>query len=288
MVSASIMSESDVEGIMTSKTVRTKINYTLDNGRAPNFYFYKPDPSEKKNFNPAGTDVREVEVENGWDLVETFDPDKQGFALKNFEGKFSAFDNEAQLKTIFYEQVISFVKKNTGAKRVEIFDHTIRRRMSEDIEEQTEVRRPAVRLAHCDYTHESGPKRVRDLLPDDAEVLLQKRVAFYNVWKPLVSKVEELPLAVCDASSNQPGDLLMMNLKYRDRDGEIYVLRYSPKHKWIYFPEMRSSHALLLKTYDSETDGRARFMAHSAFEDPDTPENAIPRESIEVRTMAFF
>ena len=25
-----------------------------------------------------------------------------------------------------------------------------------------------------------------------------------------------------------------------------------------------------------------------AFEDPNTPENAIPRESIEVRTMAFF
>ena len=160
--------------------------------------------------------------------------------------------------------------------------------MSEDIEEQTEVRRPAVRLAHCDYTHESGPQRVRDLLPDDAEVLLQKRVAFYNVWKPLVSKVEELPLAVCDVSSNQPGDLLLMDLKYRDRDGEIYVLRHSPKHKWIYFPEMLSSQALLLKTYDSETDGRARFMAHSAFEDPNTPENAIPRESIEVRTMAFF
>ena len=43
------MNESDVEGIMTSKTVRTIMNYTLDNGRAPNFYFYKPDPSEKKN-----------------------------------------------------------------------------------------------------------------------------------------------------------------------------------------------------------------------------------------------
>ena len=54
---------------MTSKTVRAIMNYTLDNGRAPNFYFYKPDPSEKKNFNPAGTDEREVEVEDGWDLV---------------------------------------------------------------------------------------------------------------------------------------------------------------------------------------------------------------------------
>ena len=273
---------------MTSKTVRTIMNYTLDNGRAPNFYFYKPGPSEKKNFNPAGTDEREVEVEDGWDLVETFDPDKHGFALKNFGDKFSAFDDEAEVTKTFYEQIMAFIKKNTGAKRVEVFDHTIRRRMPDDLKVQTTVHRPAVQLAHCDYTHDSGPQRVRDLFPDEAEELLGGRVAFYNVWKPLVSKVEELPLAVCDATSNQPGDLLAMDLKYRERDGEIYVLRYAPQHRWVYFPEMDASQALILKTYDSETDGRARFMAHSAFEDPNTPENAIPRESIEVRTMAFF
>jgi hypothetical protein len=160
--------------------------------------------------------------------------------------------------------------------------------MPDDLKEQTTLHRPAVQLAHCDYTHDSGPQRVRDLFPDEAEELLGRRVAFYNVWKPLVSKVEELPLAVCDVTSNQPGDLLAMDLKYRERDGEIYVLRHAPQHRWVYFPEMDASHALILKTYDSETDGRARFMAHSAFEDPNTPQNAIPRESIEVRVMAFF
>jgi hypothetical protein len=51
---------------------------------------------------------------------------------------------------------------------------------------------------------------------------------------------------------------------------------------------MTADQALLLKTYDSETDGRCRFMGHSAFEDPLTQPNAQPRESIEVRTMAFF
>jgi hypothetical protein len=65
-------------------------------------------------------------------------------------------------------------------------------------------------------------------------------------------------------------------------------MRYSPKHRWVYFPLMEHDHALLLKTFDSETDGRARFMGHSAFEDPTTPPDALQRESIEVRTMAFF
>jgi hypothetical protein len=79
-----------------------------------------------------------------------------------------------------------------------------------------------------------------------------------------------------------------MQLKYRDRTGEIFVMRHSPSHRWFYFPDMTPEQALLLKTYDSETDGRARFVGHSAFEDPNTPANALKRESIEVRTMTFF
>ena len=93
---------------------------------------------------------------------------------------------------------------------------------------------------------------------------------------------------MCDATTHAPDDMLRMDLKYRERTGEIYVMRYSPKHRWVYFPQMEASDALLLKTYDSETDGRARFMGHSAFEDPHTPPDAPKRESIEVRTMAFF
>jgi len=150
------------------------------------------------------------------------------------------------------------------------------------------VQRPAVLLVHSDYTPASGPQRVRDIVPDDAEGLLTRRVAFYNVWKPLYRRVEELPLAMIDAQTQDPGDLLRMDLKYRERTGEIYVMRHSPRHRWHYFPQMEASDALLLKTYDSETDGRARFMGHSAFEDPGTPPDAPKRESIEVRTMAFF
>jgi hypothetical protein len=171
---------------------------------------------------------------------------------------------------------------------VVIFDHTLRKRLPSDLSQQTTVQRPAVLLVHSDYTVTSAPQRVRDLLPDEADALLKRRVAFYNVWKPLYDPVEELPLAICDATSQQRGDLLRMELKYRERTGEIYVMRYSPQHRWTYFPHMQPDHAILLKTYDSETDGRARFAGHSAFEDPKTPPGARKRESIEVRTMAFF
>jgi len=78
------------------------------------------------------------------------------------------------------------------------------------------------------------------------------------------------------------------DLKYRDRTGEVYSLAFNPNHRWFYFPQMQKNEALLLKCYDSMEDGRARFSAHSAFEDPTSPPDAKPRESIEARTLVFF
>ena len=44
---------------------------------------------------------------------------------------------------------------------------------------------------------------------------------------------------------------------------------------------------ILLKCYDSATDGRTRFGPHTAFIDPTTPADAPPRESIELRALVF-
>lgn len=266
--------------------VRASFNYSLDNGRPIDYYFYEPD--ESVELNPPGTDIQEMEINDGWPHLDSFELDKQGFALRPIDNSFQSFDDEDEIKSVFYPQVIEFVKKHTGAKRVEIFDHTIRKGLPTDSTKQVETQRPAVMLVHSDYTPKSGAQRVRDVLPDEADELLKSRVAFFNVWKSLYEVVEELPLACCDAQSQVDEDLLLMNLRYRDRTGEIYVLRHSDNHKWWYFPKMAPDEALLLKTYDSETDGRARFMGHSAFEDPTTPPDAPKRQSIELRTMAFF
>lgn len=266
--------------------VRATLNYSVDNGRPPDYYFYEPDPALE--LNPPGTDAREVDIHNGWPEVNSLSADREGFELHPFGADFDAYDDETALRETFYPMVIDYVKRHTGARQVVIFDHTIRKRLPADLKAQTTVQRPAVLLVHSDYTVDSGPQRVHDIMGQQAEALLQGRVAFYNVWKPLYETVYELPLAMCDARSHHEGDMLRMELKYRERTGEIYVMRYAPDHRWLYFPEMQVQHALLLKTYDSATDGRARFMGHSAFEDPTTPADAPRRESIEVRTMAFF
>jgi hypothetical protein len=277
---------SEPASMTTPDVVRATMQYTVDNGVPPDYYFYEPDPSVK--LNPPGTDLQPVDVHNGWPRVREFSVDREGFELHDFPARFDQFDDEASIHAQFHPQVVDFVQRHTGAKRVVVFDHTIRKRLPADLKQQTTVQRPAVLLVHSDYTPASGPQRVRDILPDEAEDLLTRRVAFYNVWKPLYRRVEELPLAMIDAQTQDEADLLRMDLKYRERTGEIYVLRHSPRHRWFYFPHMEAHQALLLKTYDSMTDGRARFMGHSAFEDPTTPPGAMKRESIEVRTMAFF
>ena len=266
-----------------SPSVRATLNYTLDNGKLPEVYFYDPPPGTAVH--APGDDTQEVSIHDAWDKAGDFEVDREGFALEEWHSPFDAFTDDDAVRGEFFRLVTEFVRANVGARRVHVFDYNIR---SKTVSKQTTSAANPVRLVHCDYTPRSGPQRVRDTLPDEADELLKRRVAFFNVWKPINRRVEELPLAMCDVTSTVPEDRLRMELRYPDRTGEIFTMRYSPTHRWSYFPLMEANQALLLKCYDSETDGRARFMAHSAFEDPTSPPDAPPRESIEVRTIAFF
>jgi cation transport regulator ChaB len=149
------------------------------------------------------------------------------------------------------------------------------------------VREP-VRRVHNDYTERSGPQRVRDLLPAEAEELLKHRFAVIQTWRPIRNPVMTAPLAIADARTLPMNDMILTERRYPDRVGEIYHIAYNPAHRWYYFPNMRRNEALVFKTYDSAKDGRARWTAHAAFDDPTSPPDAPQRESIEIRALAFF
>ena len=117
---------------------------------------------------------------------------------------------------------------------------------------------------------------------------MQRRFAIVNVWRSIAGPVYNHPLALCDAATVRPEDLVSVERRAAERTEELQVALLSPGHRWYYFPEMQIDEALLFKTFDSETDGRARFTLHSSFEDPDAPADAAPRESIETRYLVFF
>jgi hypothetical protein len=189
------------------------------------------------------------------------------------------------VRQVYFPEVERLVRELTGAAQVHVFDHNVRSRPMAKRRENG-AQEP-VRLAHNDYTLKSGPQRVRDLLPDQADALLRNRFAVMNVWRPIRGPVKESPLAVCDAQSMVQEDFVAHTLKYRDREGEVYSVAFNPSHRWYYLPNQRKEEVLVFKGYDSDPRC-ARFTAHSAFEDPTSPPDAAPRESIEVRTLVFF
>jgi len=228
-----------------------------------------------------------VAIHDGRAAAEPFDLDRQGFALVRHDTAVTDFYDDAEIETVYEAEVENLVKAVTGASRVVVFDHT-RRTDSAALREEKGIREPAGNV-HNDYTARSAPQRVRDLLPaGEAEALLQRRFAIVNVWRPIRGPVRTAPLALCDARSVAPEDLIAAERRAKDRVGEIQQAVFNPAHRWTYFPNMERHEALLFKVYDSAEDGRARFTIHTAFDDPTSPPDAPPRESIETRTFVFF
>jgi hypothetical protein len=215
--------------------------------------------------------------------------DREGFLLTAHPSAVRDFYDDAEIAAVYEPEVKALVRRATGAVRVEVFDHT-RRATSLDVQRARLVREPAS-IVHNDYTARSGPERLRDHFrgaPDEAEALLRRRFAILNVWRSIRGTVQSAPLALCDASTLAPEDLVPVTRQARDRIGEIQQAVYNPAHRWTYFPEMRPDEALLIKTYDAATDGRARFTLHTSFDDPTAAADAEPRESLETRCFAFF
>lgn len=126
------------------------------------------------------------------------------------------------------------------------------------------------------------------LFSQEAEERLKKRFAIINFWRPIGSAVEQWPLAMADARTIEQADLVPSELRYKDWTGYIYAVTYNPNHKWFYYPKIEPQEAILVKIFDSKTEGTARVSAHAAFDDPTSPEDAAPRRSIEVRSLVFW
>jgi hypothetical protein len=218
-------------------------------------------------------------------LADAVSVDREGFAVARGESALRDFSDEAAIRAIYYPESARILQAATGATRVYIFDHTIRRRQL-GAKDRGGARQPVSRV-HVDHTETSGPQRVRDLLPQEAETLLRGRVQIVNLWRPLAGPVRDMPLAMCDAASVAPGDLVASDLIYPDRRGETYQVRFNTAQRWYWLPQMMTDEALLLKCYDSVRDGRARFSPHTAFVDPTAPADATPRQSIEIRALLF-
>jgi len=266
--------------------VTAALQYITVSDEKPRSYMYEPPPGVPQisaTYERHSTLIRSLRP-----VAQRLSLDAEGFRLLSHRSEVQDFYRDDEVRDRHYPEVEKLVARATGAACVVVFDHTVRSRREGVQLVAGRVRRDPVPRVHNDYTAKSGPQRVRDLLAEEADALLRRRFSIINVWRPIRGPLQDFPLAVCDAQSVAADDLVATDLLYTDRTGETYNVRHNPAHRWFYAPRMSRDEVLLFRSYDSAEDGRARFVPHAAFEDPTAPRDALPRESIELRALAFY
>jgi len=267
--------------------MQAEITYTRDTGEKLVNETFGPNNIRRRT---SGAEERHrVDIANGREARDLA-LDANGFVLVEHRTAVQDFFDPDELKRVYYPEVEALIRRLAGASRVVVFDHTLR--SGDEREREAKLVREPVLSAHNDYTEWSGPNRVRELMGEEADLLLRRRFAIIQVWRPAYADAAQAlranPLAMADARSVAAEDLLLAERRYPNRVGQTYRLKYNPQHRWFYFPQMRRDEAIVFKVFDSQKDARARFTPHTSFDDPTTPRGAPPRQSIEARSLAFF
>uniref|UniRef100_A0A7S3JSX8 GST N-terminal domain-containing protein n=1 Tax=Aureoumbra lagunensis TaxID=44058 RepID=A0A7S3JSX8_9STRA len=236
-----------------------------------------------------------IEMNDGRKLNALFD--KNGFELRDWPTKVKNFHDEKEVKSIYYDEIVELVKAATGASLVLVFDSTIRETSQINLNALDGGSAAPVQRVHSDYTEQSAPRRLEQLVRKDEffgiksvpRSLLHCDYTFVNVWRSIDQNnvIKRRPLAVLDKNSvDHSKDTMIYELRFPDRTGQTYSLRYNKNHQWYYFPQMTAHECLIFNNFDKRSKFSGVF--HTAFDDPNTKARDPPRRSIEVRTVAFF
>ncbi|KAI0304475.1 hypothetical protein B0F90DRAFT_1809290 [Multifurca ochricompacta] len=264
--------------VLNPHNVPTSLNYfaSTSNGEAPYNFTYTPPPNGLPQSNISAEAVNTI-IHDVRGKEDTVSLDTTGFEFLHHVSQEKEFVDEEAIKTRYYKEVEELLKKHTGAKRILIFDHTIRRPFKEGQPSTQQQRGPVTRV-HVDQTFVAGFARVRHHALEDADRLLKGRVRIINVWRPIGNPVAHHPLAVADWRSIDPEkDLISTRHIYPDREGSTFSVRYNPSHQWHYLAGQTPDEVTLLSAADTPY----------AFLDSTSPKDAPDRQSIEVRCLVF-
>jgi hypothetical protein len=227
-----------------------------------------------------------------------FSLERNGFTLVRHTSGVTDFYDDDVVRTRYVAELEALVSKVTGAAAVVVYDVVLRGSKAHgEAAPGTRIYEHAFK-AHVDGSGEGFLKNARARKPEVAARYEGCRFAEYNVWRP-TAPVEEKPLALCDAATVSPGDLVAAFFDGWDQyppekrpnplpqSGSYFHLAFDPAQRWIYFPDMTPDEVLVFRQWDSARTS-ALITPHTAFENPTTGPGANPRLSIEARTVAFF
>ncbi|NQX89063.1 MAG: hypothetical protein HRT77_10405 [Halioglobus sp.] len=224
--------------------------------------------------------------------------DREGFQLVTHRSAVDDFEDielNSDKNSCYMAEMSQLLIEVTRASRV-IMLSGAKQRFSELATKQSAClvnARPA-RYPHADNTDRSSAQQIRMLERGTVgpEMKDYSRIAFYNLWRCVSPPPQDSPLAVCDARTVLPADevpviAITEVLGIGEVRHETTSYRYNPAHRWYYFPHMNRDEVIIFKTHDTEEES-ARRVAHSAFDDPDCPDDVVPRASVEARILALY
>src|SRR5262250_2353787 len=200
--------------------IEATLNYIVDDGSKVFTIVASPGGSDTRS--GGKPDPHRVAIHNGRPHARDFVLERHGFRFVRHDTRAKEFYDEDEIRRVYYPEMEALIKAESGAKRVVVFDHTLRTADNE-LRESKGIRE-VVRRVHNDYTEWSAPQRVRDILPDEAEDLLSRRFAIVQVWRPIRHPVETFPLAICDARTVAASDLVVSERRYPGRVGQTYAI----------------------------------------------------------------
>jgi len=259
--------------------IKTTIRYVVKGERA---IFY---PSERdKSYWPG--DDREVMVTDLRTLAESPSIERHGFTMLRQPTAMRDFLDCGQVEQVLYPEAVGLAKRLNRAAHAIAFGPVAR----SDSPDNSQSRLPAFG-AHVDYGRRSIEAVARPILGDQADYWLSKRVVLMNLWRP-ITPVYRTPLALCDAATVQPGDVHDSEIRGGLDDPNRpplygYNLSFNPNHRWYYTSRMQPEELFAFKLYDSDSS-HPQWTGHTAINDPETPHDAPPRQSMEIRTISFI
>ncbi|KAG8214567.1 hypothetical protein J3R82DRAFT_9630 [Butyriboletus roseoflavus] len=215
--------------VLASRDVQTTLNYHTPLDTQPPYNYVDAPPAGVPRTN-VGEDTRPVVVHDARGQGGSLGLDVSGFQFVHHPSVEKDFADEDKIKTVYYTEVEDILKKYAGAKRVFIFDHTIRRSsVAQTAPSKAPLRGPVQRV-HVDQTFVAAAERVEHHLGDEAERLLKGRYRIINVWRPIANPVAHNPLAVADYRSVDPDkDLISTRHIYAHREGATFSVKYNPR-----------------------------------------------------------
>jgi hypothetical protein len=258
-----------------------QIAYVAKDGSRP-FYYANAHEKDRVPLDPRPMPVHDARAINAH-------IDREGFQLVRHRSAITDWTDRAALEAIHKGEVAALIKALTGADEVQVNAPGILRYSEKSGKAGSSDNSHPARFAHVDINDVTAAQ----FAERGADGRALKRCAAYNLWRALSPAPQDVPLALCDARTVAPGDLILADAIFDPPNGapewsfESWVVAHNPAHNWHFYSDLSADEAVLFKTNDSDP-ARAHCMPHVAFDDPLAPADAPPRVSIEMRATCYW